>query len=531
MLGHVHRGPDANNLFKSNNITLGHTRLSIVGHEEGHQPLISKCQRYGLVFNGEIYNFIEIKNEFNQIIKDEVKSDTEVLFRLLVNFGIEKTLEKINGMFAFAFVDYEKQEIVLARDRLGQKPLFYSVDEKGITFSSELKPLYDLIGSKNLTVNPTALSCFFNCFYIPSPLTIWNEIDSLLPGSYLVFDTQRKLKENFVYWEPSSRKRDCDPKSLPSLIDDATKIRMRCDVDFGAFLSGGVDSSLVVQSMTKNDENFKTFVAGIKDSLNEEKYAKVVAEKFSTDHKVLPIEKDNFDRSTIRNLVRSFGQPFADSSIIPTFLISREIAKHVKVAISGDGADEVFCGYNKYMSSESIESLFFRNKNIDFIVPEMKKNTYKWMKSRILNFEKLSKKEAINQLDIRFFLEGDILQKVDRMSMLNSLEVRSPFMDHRIVETALSLKKEYVYDERTGKKYLKDLLCETFDKDFVYRDKVGFMLAIEEWEDKIDNLLSLENILKTGFFESTINIKDMSPYLKFALLIFDIWLEEFYEKS
>ena len=169
VLGHVHRGPDANSLFKKNNISLGHTRLSIVGHDEGHQPLVSKCKRYGLVFNGEIYNFIELKNQYPGIFHSDVRSDTEVLFGLLINFGIEETIKKINGMFAFAFVDYEEKEIFLARDRVGQKPLFYSVDKNGITFSSEIKPLYDLVNHSGLTINPISLSCFFNCFYIPAP--------------------------------------------------------------------------------------------------------------------------------------------------------------------------------------------------------------------------------------------------------------------------------------------------------------------------------------------------------------------------
>ena len=159
----------------------------------------------------------------------------------------------------------------------------------------------------------------------------------------------------------------------------------------------------------------------------------------------------------------------------------------------------------------------------------MRRDTFEWMKSEMPGLEKLKKKDAINQLDIRYFLEGDILQKVDRMSMLSSLEVRSPFLDHRIVELALALKDEYVFDPSTGKKCLKDLLCKSFDKDFVYRDKIGFMLSIEEWEERIDELLDFKNILKTGFFDDTIDKKSMTPYLKFAFLIFDIWLEEFYE--
>tara|TARA_R110000803_G_scaffold36616_7_gene78682 strand:+ start:359 stop:1993 length:1635 start_codon:yes stop_codon:yes gene_type:complete len=524
----VHRGPDSNSIFKKENISIGHTRLSIIGINDGAQPLISSDKRYGLVFNGEIYNYIELKEEFKEEL--ETDSDTEVLFHLLIKNGIKKTLKKVNGMFAFAFIDYEKQEIILARDRLGQKPLFYSLDKKGIIFASEILPIYNLIGKSGLSINPVALSSFFNCFYISSPLTIWNEISSLKQGTFLKYSIRDNNVIHEQYWSPFVAERKLSPEGvLESLIDDATSLRMRSDVKLGAFLSGGVDSSLIVQSMSKQKNHIRTFVASIKDALNEERYAKIVSDKFKTDHTVLSVEKKVLSRSLLRRIVRSFGQPFADSSIVPTFLVSKEIAKNVKVAISGDGADEIFCGYNKYRSEMPLKSLFFRNENIDFIVPEMRRDTFEWMKSEMPGLEKLKKKDAINQLDIRYFLEGDILQKVDRMSMLSSLEVRSPFLDHRIVELALALKDEYVFDPSTGKKCLKDLLCKSFDKDFVYRDKIGFMLSIEEWEERIDDLLDFKNILKTGFFDDTIDKKSMTPYLKFAFLIFDIWLEEFYE--
>ena len=523
-----HRGPDSNGVFKKEKISIGHTRLSIIGIDDGSQPLVSKDGRYSLVFNGEIYNYIELKKYFKEDFVTD--SDTEVLFQLLMKIGVKKTLEKINGMFAFAFVDYKNQEIILARDRLGQKPLFYNLSKEGIVFASEIYPIYRSIKSQGLSISPEALSSFFNCFYIPAPLTIWNEISSLAQGTFSVYNIRDNNLTHEQYWAPSNTSRELkSEKILGELIDNATKLRMRSDVDFGAFLSGGVDSTLIVQSMSKEKNNVKTFVASIKDSLNEEKYAKVVSDKFKTDHTVLDVEKGDISRNFLRKLVRSFGQPFADSSIVPMFLVSKEIAKNVKVAISGDGADEIFCGYDKYRSDKSLKELFFRNENIDFIVPEMRKDTFEWMTSKIPEFESLKKKDAINQLDIRYFLEGDILQKVDRMSMLSSLEVRSPFLDHRIVELALALKDEYVFDPSTGKKCLKDLLCKSFDKDFVYRDKIGFMLSIEEWEERIDELLDFKNILKTGFFDDTIDKKSMTPYLKFAFLIFDIWLEEFYE--
>ena len=525
----VHRGPDSNSIFKKENISIGHTRLSIIGINDGAQPLVSKDKRYGLVFNGEIYNYIELKEELKEEL--ETDSDTEVLFHLLIKNGIKKTLKKVNGMFAFAFVDYEKQEIILARDRLGQKPLFYSLNKKGIVFASEILPIYNLMGKDALSINPVALSSFFNCFYISSPLTIWNEISSLKQGTFLKYNIRDSTVIHEQYWSPFVVERKLKPEGvLENLIDDATSLRMRSDVKVGAFLSGGVDSSLIIQSMSKKKKSIRTFVASIKDTLNEERYAKIVSDKFKTEHTVLNVEKKVLSRGLLRRLVRSFGQPFADSSIVPTFLVSKEIAKNVKVAISGDGADEIFCGYNKYQSEKPLKSLFFRNENIDFIVPKMRRDTFEWMKSEMPGIEKLKKKDAINQLDIRYFLEGDILQKVDRMSMLNSLEVRSPFLDHRIVELALELKDEYVFDPNTGKKCLKDLLCKNFDKDFVYRDKIGFMLSIEEWEERIDDLLDFKNILKTGFFVDTIDKKNMPPYLKFAFLIFDIWLEEFYEQ-
>mgnify|MGYP003640479622 FL=1 len=522
-----HRGPDSKGLYCNKDVSLGHARLSIIDLSSGQQPMISDDGQKVLVFNGEIYNYRELKKNLD--CEFSTSSDTEVLLKYYEKYGLEKTLKELNGMFAFSLYDKTKGKIFLARDRMGIKPLFYSL-QNGLTFCSEISSVKDLIGIDNLSIDPIAVSMFFNTYYIASPNTIWNEIKSLEQGHYLEFDVRTKAGSIKKYWSltPQERK-ESDLGHLENLLRDAVSLRTRSDVPYGAYLSGGVDSSLVVQHLSSIEQGCKTFTAVINDKeLNEKEYASIVADKCRTNHTDIFVNYDEIKLNFLRKLVRHFGQPFADSSIIPTYLISNKISSNVTVALGGDGSDEVFCGYNKYNNPEKpITERFFRNTNLDFLEDDYKNDTYDYMLTK-LPYLTRDKNELMRLLDIRFFLEGDILQKVDRMSMASSLEVRVPFLDHRIVEYSNCLTYESMFG-KIRKYPIKRLLEQYFDKQFVHRNKIGFMLGFDGWNDKFDEVINNCEIMKSNVFKDNFDITTIkNGYLKFAFLMLCLWYEENY---
>ena len=525
-----HRGPDARGLFSSEEISLGHTRLSIIGMQSGKQPMFSEDLNKALVFNGEIYNYLELRQELSKFSDISTDSDTRVLLRYYEAFGIERALQDINGMFSFALWDNIKRKLFLVRDRIGIKPLYYSIEGEDISFCSQINPIKKMIGIDRLSIDPISVAMFFNTYYIASPNTIWNEIRSLEPGHYIEYDMDKKDLQFKKYWSLERAERNAsDLGHLEALLKDSVSLRMRSDAPYGAYLSGGVDSSLIVKHLSSIRENCKTFTAEIVDKeLNDQKYAAQVAEEFNTNHTNIPIEYGEIKISFLRELVRMFDQPFADSSIIPTYLISKKISENVTVALGGDGADEVFCGYNKYnYVDQHISEKFFRNQNIGFLEPMYRKDTLGYMFSK-LPYETDDKQEKLRLLDIRFFLEGDILQKIDRLSMANSLEARVPFLDHRIVEYSNNL----TYDLMFGKirKYpIKSLLEKYFSKDFVHRSKIGFMLNFDGWNDKFDKVITNSQVRHSGIFNKNFDISTIKDgYLKFAILMFTLWYEEHY---
>tara|TARA_Y100001938_G_scaffold150938_1_gene244522 strand:- start:2438 stop:4063 length:1626 start_codon:yes stop_codon:yes gene_type:complete len=519
-----HRGPDERGLHSDSDICLGHTRLSILGLDCGTQPLSD--DEIVLSYNGEIYNYIELANSLGI----SSSSDTEVLAKYYQAHGLEKTLRDINGMFSIAIYDRKKDIIYLVRDRMGIKPLFYSTHKNEISFCSEINPLRDLIGVEELTINKMAVALFFNLYYIPWPNTIWNEIKSVPPGSYIEYNLKTKKHKIVQYWNIEKRERnESDFEQLENLLCNSVKLRMRSDVPYGAYLSGGNDSTLVVKCMTEHKEENKTFTAVIQDEeLNEKEYADLAAKKFKTKHTDIDVEYGDIKISFLRELIKYFGQPFADSSIVPTYLISKEIAKNVTVAIGGDGADEIFCGYNKYNNlTADIKSRFYRNVLNNFLNLEYNKDTYGYLKS-LLPYETEDDYETLRLLDIKFFLEGDILQKVDRMSMASSLEVRVPFLDHRVVEFSNRLKREHIFGD-VRKYAVKHVLSKYMSHDFVHRSKIGFMLNITEWIEPLQEYVNFSPVLKSGIFKEGFDIKKIdNNYLKFAILIFTLWYEENY---
>lgn len=528
-----HRGPDERGLLSSySDLNLGHTRLSIIGIEDGQQPMQLDKKSISLTFNGEIYNYIELQDKLRAIGREtSTNSDTEVLLEYYSVFGIDRLLEDVNGMFAFVIHDKLHDTMLLVRDRLGIKPLFYAVENDGISFCSEITPLKDMLGIENLTIDPVAVSMYFNTFYIASPNTIWNEVRSLEPGQMLTYDLNTGKNELKTYWSLTPQPRDNHSlDEFDDLLKDAVRLRMRSDVPYGAYLSGGIDSSLVVKHMSSIANKCDTFTAEIKDKeLNEKQYADKVAEAYNTNHTNIEVEYGEIKLSFLRKLARIFGQPFADSSIIPTYLISKKISESVAVALGGDGSDENFCGYNKYdHTSKSIQEKFFRNQDLSFLNDKYVNNTYDYMISK-LPYQVEDPQEKMRLMDIRFFLEGDILQKVDRLSMANSLEVRVPFLDHRILEYANRLDYDLLFGE-LRKQVPKTILERDFDSDFVHRDKIGFMLNVDEWIHEFDSVINQTKMLQSDLFRVIFNIESIeNSYLKFAILMFVLWYEENYE--
>ena len=518
-----HRGPDARGLYSSGEVTLGHTRLSIIDLDNGSQPMVDGD--VAIVFNGEIYNYRQLRGELTTCKTD---SDTEVLLQYYKKYGIEKTLESINGMFSFAIFDNDK--VFLARDRLGIKPLFYHQDDAGITFSSEIEPVKDIVGIQNLTIDPMSVSLFFNMYYIPSPNTIWKEIRNLSPGCFIEYNTNTKKSTIKKYWQLNRVSNTAtDLEHLELLLKDAVSLRMRSDVPYGAYLSGGVDSSLIVKHMSLLESGTKTFTAQISDKeLDEKEYALKVAKDCQTKHTNLPVEYTDIKLSFLKKISKNFGQPFADSSVVPTYLISREIAKNVTVALGGDGSDELFCGYNKYNSVDSgVPASFFRNPHNSFLMDKYRKDSFGYLLS-LLPYTPKNRMEMMRLLDIRIFLEGDILQKVDRTSMANSLEVRVPFLDHRVVEYANSLSDEILYG-KIRKGAVKNILGKYFSHDFVHRPKIGFMLNTGDWVDKLFEQIKTYKVFDSGIFDKKQDLSNLSnKYLKFAIMMFALWYEEVY---
>lgn len=525
-----HRGPNSRGYYDDKNISLGHTRLSIIDHSGGVQPMID--DNVVLVFNGEIYNYKELKKQLNNKgVIFSTNSDTEVLLQAYKCFGINETLKKLNGMFAFAIYDKKENKIYIARDRLGIKPLFYSTIN-GFSFCSEISPISDdIIGKHNLTISHAALSMYFASFYISSPLTIWNEIHSLEPGHFIDYDIKSKTFKNKSYWDlPKLDRNKDDIEHLYSLLYDATSLRMNSDVPYGAYLSGGVDSSIITGIMSKISQNkIKTYTAEIRDQLlNEKQYAEIVSKKFNTQHTVLPIEYHDITVDKLKSLLKLFGQPFADSSMVPTYEISKQISKHITVALGGDGSDELFCGYNKYNNiHDGIKNIFYRNKNINRVLRNKYcVDVYGYMKD-LIAYQKKEDHEMLRLFDIRFFLEGDILQKVDRLSMANSLEVRVPFLDHRVVEYSCALNNDIIFN-KVRKFPVKKILEKDFSKDFVHRDKIGFMLDTNNFHKFLINELKRRNTTGKQFVKLDKSVYG-DPYLSFAVLMFKLWIEDNYE--
>ncbi len=551
-----YRGPDSSGEFfdENNGLVLSHVRLSILDlTSAGSQPMVSNCGNYILIFNGEIYNHLKLR----EIIKENGfdykwngSSDTETLLVCIKFWGIEKTLSKISGMFAFAFWDKSNKKLFLARDRIGEKPLFYGKIDGAFVFASELKALCAHPRWRG-DIDRDALAQYIRHGYIHDPHCIYKNFYKLSPGYFIEID-DKEVARISQYWSlkksiPQNRKDVPYPQFLEELEHKITlslQEQSRADVPLGAFLSGGIDSSLLVALMQKNSsKNIKTFTIGYEsENYNEANHARKVAKYLGTEHVDLLVNADDA-LSVIPDLPKIWDEPFADSSQIPTLLVSKLARESVKVAISGDGGDEIFCGYNRYkigygiyrstkylpswmVSRFSKKLQSFKSGKIERLVSKFpQKYRYKVLSDRLVKLghvlehtqdidyykslvsvypnpqeivrdckEKESLlansdkwpnlsdfREMMMYLDTMTYLPGDILTKTDRASMSVGLELRAPFLSHEIIEYAWQMPLSYKLQRGQTKAPLRDILYTIVPKEIVDRPKMGFGVPIEDW--------------------------------------------------
>jgi asparagine synthase (glutamine-hydrolysing) len=591
-----HRGPDDEGFYINKNIGLGFRRLSIIDLHTGHQPLSNENDSKWIVFNGEIYNFLELRDE---LIKKgysfKTKTDTEVILKLYEEYGVH-CVDFLRGMFGFAIWDDEKQQLFCARDRFGIKPFYYYQDNEKFVFGSEIK---SILKSENIdkTFSDDALDSYFAFGYITSDLSIYKEIKKLQPAHYLLLSFAHQPKiEIKKYWEilfePDCSKTEqqwCE--EIESSLSESVKLHMIADVPLGAFLSGGIDSSSVVAMMAKNStQPIKTFSIGFKEQkYNELQFAREVAEKYNCEHHEEIVEPESM--SLLPKLVHAYDEPFADSSAIPTYYVSKLARKYVTVVLSGDGGDELFAGYDSYKHLKQIYSdlLNFRspslNKfiwgNLHKLIPQYMKgktrtNYYSkdrnlipahltvWSRAerkRLLvnygfvdhqntseNFkETILKKRRdydfisnMQNLDMQTYMVDSILTKVDRASMLNSLEVRVPLLDHKFAELSFKIPWNLKFNQQNQKYIFKKAMKPYLPSNIFNHPKQGFSVPLEFWfkddlkEYVTDTLLSanskLSRFLNKKYISEIIHknqtgTKDFSSRI-WPLVFFEEWLKQ-----
>lgn len=592
MLGTLRlRGPDERTLLQIGSVFLGHTRLSIIDLQTGTQPILNEDRTVAVILNGEIYNFLELKQQLmSKGHAFSTQSDTEVIVHLYEEVG-DQVFAMLNGMFAIIIYDLKSNALIAARDRMGEKPLLYCDMGNRILFASEIKAiLKDSDVQRNL--NLTALALYLNSIAIPAPITIFQGISKLKPAHYI--KVQGAKCDIRRYWNPRIMvdwhlDEEEIHQEFTNLFSDSVKRRIVSDVPIGVFLSGGIDSSAVVAFMAQHCSEVRSFSVGFADEIDERPYARMVAERYGTKHTELFLDQKIED--VVLEVLQYFDEPFGDSSAIPTHMISREARKHVKVILTGDGGDELFAGYDAYLNQKyqlwgRLSTKAFKMANrlaLQFLgrgVLEryypMKsgKNAYDhWLWVRAFNTEDEIRRmldvpegflkafyienqwldfvdrDALSLSywhDINYYLPDDLLKKVDMASMLTSLECRTPFLDHRIVELSLKIPPHLKVKDDVLKHVLKRSLQSYLPEAVLYRTKTGFGAPVESWmknqlRDLVNDYLSpgcsIERIIPRKAIKKAKNDVYSLPagssdyrvaYRLWLLFVLEVWMRTYY---
>ena len=571
-----HRGPDEGGLYTEPGLGLGHRRLSIIDISDGHQPLFNEDGSVVVVFNGEIYNFQELADELTKLGHEfRTHSDTEVIVHAWEEWK-ESCVDHFRGMFAFGLWDRNQETLFLARDRLGIKPLYYASLEDGtFIFASELKGLL-AHSALSREMDPYAIEEYFSFGYIPEPKTIFKQAFKLSPGHSLTLHSGQSQVVPRQYWDVPFTTHNLisiqeAQEELIIRLQEAVKIRLMSEVPLGAFLSGGVDSSAVVAMMAgimKEPVNTCSISFG-DPTFNESQHAQKVADRYHTQHHVEQVNKDDFD--LIDELASLYDEPFADSSAMPTYRVCELAKKRVTVALSGDGGDENLAGYRRYrwhiyeermrsmlpsgirkplfgllgnlypkadwapkflrakstfesLARDSVEGYFH---SVSIMGDKMREQlfsssfkrslqTYQAVEVLRSHASKCPVHDSLSQvqyLDMKTYLVGDILTKVDRASMAHSLEVRVPLLDHKLVEWMASIPPSLKLHGKEGKFVLKKALETYLPDDILYRDKMGFAVPLASWfrgplRQKLYKALMGPTLVNTGIFNQNF-LKEM----------------------
>ncbi|REK22356.1 MAG: asparagine synthase (glutamine-hydrolyzing) [Planctomycetota bacterium] len=586
----VHRGPDDQGTHVADSLGIGMRRLSIIDLDTGSQPIFNEDRTVVTVFNGELYNFQELRADL--LARGHTfatQGDTEVIVHLYEEYGVD-FVTQLNGMFAIAVWDAREERLVLVRDRLGQKPLYYAETADGLVFGSELKCLLQ-VDEVGTDIDRQAVFHYFSLGYIPHPWTIYEQVRQLDPGGRLIVDRSGVRLDRYwtldthvdatlVYEETAERLRD--------LLLDAVRLRMISDVPLGAFLSGGVDSSIIVSLMAQvSSQPVKTFhIDFAHEEYSERVYARAVAEKFDTDHHELVVEPSAIE--VLDELVGFFDEPFGDSSAIPTYYVSKLTRQHVTVALAGDGGDESFGGYERYQRILDRRQLagplrstlggvgglihrvlprsapgrrYFRSLGMpqhaffmvataeaeardllsrEFLEPLGNFSTFAALRRPMEAADCGDALTPYSAFDLHYYLPDDILTKVDRMSMAHSLELRAPLLDYRVVELAAKMPASWKIRGGTTKWILKDLFADSLPEKVTAQRKWGFALPIEHWlrgelRGVLEDALADSTVVDSGIFnmaearalaeEHFAGVRDRTSQL-WNYLFFTRWLQQ-----
>jgi asparagine synthase (glutamine-hydrolysing) len=528
------RGPDDSATLSFPNCALGHTRLSVIDLGGGRQPMADGERGVAIVFNGEIYNYRELRRGLEALgHRFATESDTEVILKSYLQYGTDCP-KYLDGMFAFAIWDDSQQSLFMARDRFGEKPLFYARDGAALIFASEIKALL-ATGQVKPKIDKVSLDNYLSLLYVPPWRTIYSDIHPLRPACHALFKNGTLAETR--YWQLGRRSLsvslDEATETVRSMLADSVRSRLVADVEVGTLLSGGVDSSIVtVLAQQASSRRVKTFAAGFEGFIDELPYAAEVAAAAGTHHHEEQIRADLL--ASFEEVARYFDEPFADSSNVPMQLISQRARRSVKVVLSGDGGDELFLGYRQYRKHQHLPRWMK-------LARRLLSDPFSHFKARMIQHFSVRERmqlcrdrgaiepdptdhldlsaaetpiEKMNLVDLYMGLPGDMLTKVDRSSMMHSLEVRSPFLDHRLAEFAYNLPLAYKADGRRGKLILERAFRDNLPANVFDRPKQGFGAPVKDWLRKPQFRAYVErHLLRDPYIASLLDLKILRRYV------------------